>query len=150
MQPYIEEVTIHNVTTIKFDKLLEHIGEIALELLPEGGLNDSNRLHQIDVSLGRFANLYSYLIHLYAFVSYQAERQANISKDGIWKDLLRRKDALYEIAQAVKGKRESASRMLGVYEKNNEFIPDRRPNRDPVVTSPTAVESAKKSGWKSL
>jgi hypothetical protein len=152
IQPYIEGVTIQNIKSMKFDEMLEKIGDIALERLPEGSRGSASALANIDVALGRFANLYSYLIHLWAYLSNEAEKQALMAKDENWKMLLRKKDAVYEIAQAVKGKRESASRMLAVPDRLDQYIPDRRPQGYETLQNEHGRKAAQESkkGWGGL
>lgn len=108
-------VNTTNVMSMPFLEFLEALGTIALEKLPEGGINDPDRLTQIDKMLGRFANYYAYLMYLWAFTSNMTNsRKLMQDKGPAHLDAAKRKETLYEIAQAVKMKHEATSRMLTV------------------------------------
>lgn len=105
---------------VPFKELLESIGTIALEKLPEGGYNDPDRLQQIDKMLGRFANYYAYLMYLWAHVSNATNTRKLMGDTTGHLDAAKRKETLYELAQAIKMKHESASRMLTVQQVMKE------------------------------
>lgn len=123
---YIPEVTVNNIFEIPFREMLDGISPYALEEVPEGTGRDPDVLHEIDMLLGRFANLYSYLIHLYAAVANEANRLQLSGATDEYKIMVRKKEALYEIARSVRYKHEAVSRMLTVYQEEEE--PFERPN----------------------
>lgn len=121
---YIPTVTVRNVVGMTFKDMLEALHPYVLEEVPEGILQDADAYQEIERLIGRFSNMYSYLIYLYAHLANQvnvAKRKGNTDK----KDrLIRKRDAIYELARAIRYKHEACSRMLTAalgYEESQVF-----------------------------
>jgi hypothetical protein len=143
----IPNISINNVLTVPYTELLEAIGAIALEKLPEGGQNDPARLQEIDRLLARFANLHSYLVYLWAFVSHTTNSRKLMGDSAGHLDAAKRKETLYEIAASVKLKQEAVSRMLTVQQlMKGELHEHRVYNKDTPFEATAAENKASKSG----
>lgn len=114
---YIPDVTAENVSEIPFNEMMRGLRSYVLEEVPEGTNADPEVLQDIDRLIGRFANLYSYLIYLYAVVANEANRLKLIDAGESYKLMVRKKDALYELARAVRYKHQACSRMLTAYQE---------------------------------
>jgi hypothetical protein len=153
----IPNIDTKNVLTVPYADLLEAIGTLALEKLPEGGLNDPKRLQEIDRLLARFANLHSYLVYLWAFVS-NATNSRKVMGDSIGHlDAAKRKETLYEIAASVKLKQEAVSRMLTVQQLTKDDLHEHRVYNKGTPFEATEAEnkasrvkSSGASGWASV
>ena len=81
-------------------------------------------LRQIERLIGRLANMYSYMIFLYAYLANQVN-EAKLEGDMRLKDkLIRKKDAIYELSRGIRYKHEACSRMLTAalgYEESKVF-----------------------------
>jgi len=109
---YIPRVTIKNVTKMPFKKMLLALQPYTQEHIPEGILGDPDAYIEIERLIGRTANIYAYMMHLYAFVANEVNR-AKLAGNTEAKDrLMRKRDALYELGRAVRYKQEACSRML--------------------------------------
>lgn len=109
---YIPTVTIKNVTGMGFKKMLLALKPYTQEHIPEGILGDPDAYIEIERLIGRTANIYAYMVYLQAYVANQvnvAKRAGDIEKK---ESLIRKRDALYELARAVKYKHSACSRML--------------------------------------
>lgn len=108
----IPSVTINNIEDIGFLEMIEGLEPFVLEEIPEGTDGSEEVMNEIDRLLGRFANLYTYLVMLYAVVADHSNRARVLGNDEKYKALVRKKDALYELSRGVKLKWQACSRML--------------------------------------
>lgn len=109
---FIPEVTIKNVIKLSHTKMLEGLRPYVLEKIPEGLIGNEEGIREADRLIGRFANLYSYLIYLQSHVHSEASRHKLMGDDGEYEVLTRKKTSLYELARGVRYKQEACSRML--------------------------------------
>jgi hypothetical protein len=109
---YIPKVTIKNVTRISFKKMLLALKPYTQEHIPEGILHDPDAYTEIERLIGRTANLYAYLMHLYAYVANETTRAKLVGDTELKDKLMRKRDALFELGRAVHYKQEACSRML--------------------------------------
>lgn len=121
---YIPTVTINNIIKIPFKKMLLALKPYVLEHVPEGILQDPEVYVEIERLIGRLSNIYSYMIYLYSYVA-NAVNTAKLAGDLDQKDkLIRKRDAIYELARSVRYKHEACSRMLTAalgYEEGKVF-----------------------------
>lgn len=110
-------VTTDTLVDMPFRDFLSALEPWLLEPVPEGAEGDPEVLRQIDRLLGRFANLYSYLVFLHAFASYEAKRLSLAGAQQEYSLMIEKRDALYEFSRAVKQKKEACSRMLTVWQE---------------------------------
>lgn len=108
----IPSLTTNNVNEIAFVDLIDAISPFALEEVPEGTGGDPDALTELDRLMGRFANLYGYLIHLWAASSDWMNRYKVMGDTDAERTMRRKKDALWEISRVVKLKYEACSRMI--------------------------------------
>lgn len=109
---YIPSVTIKNVRNMPFNTMLKALKPYVLEHVPEGILQDPDVYQEIERLIGRFSNIYSYMIYLYAYLANQVNK-AKLAGDGELRDkMIRKRDAVYELARSVRYKHEACSRML--------------------------------------
>lgn len=108
----LPSVTVNNIREIGFLEMIEGLEPYVLEEIPEGTEGDEESLRLIDTLLGRFANLYTYLVLLYSVAADHANRARVLGADEEYKSLVRKKDALYELSRGVKLKWQACSRML--------------------------------------
>lgn len=109
---FIPAVTVNNVIEMGYKEMLEGLEPFVLEEIPEGAAGSPEALLAADRLIGRFANLYSYLIYLFSHVSNEANRMKLMGDNEVYSILTRKKDSLYELARAVRYKHEACSRML--------------------------------------
>lgn len=159
----IENLTIKTVSKMPFNELLEKVGEAALVPVPHGTLNDPEVLTKIDFQLGYFANLYAFLMYLWAFMSSETNKAKAVGT-AEHSAANKKKEALYELAKAVNIKRESVSRMLTIKVELESENTDRRKlvKEDdmpfgkeagpgaPDRSSKKSTVSAKRSAWESV
>lgn len=100
---------MNNICSVSFPDMLAAVSAFSLERVPEG--NTPQDLTLIDQQLARFANQYAYLIHLFAQVAYEVVRLKRLDPEAA-EAMIKKKDALYEIAKAVKLKWQACSRRL--------------------------------------
>lgn len=127
----IPSVTVNNIEDIGFLEMAEGLKPFVLEEVPEGTDGSEEDLNEIDRLLGRFANLYTYLVMLYAVAADHANRARVLGNDEKYKALVRKKDALYELSRGVKLKWQACSRMLTkhIEEDDEPFERANYPNR---------------------
>lgn len=102
-------ITPNNVDRVDFDELLNTVAHISLVEIPDP--IDEN-MGEIIGLIQYFANVYSYLIALYARCNYLSAVKKHDGNSDEATLLIRRKDALYEIARGVRYKQEACSRLL--------------------------------------
>lgn len=117
---YIPNVTVNNLVDMSFMDMLDGISPYVLEEVPE--VSNKKDLEKIDKLLARFANLYAYLLHLYSFVAYEARKAKASDLTHEWKELVRKKEALHELASGVKMKWKACSRLVTFHLKDNEVF----------------------------
>lgn len=113
---YIPTVTPENVISISFREMMDGITPYALIEVPEGA-SDPESLQQIDDLLGKLANLYSYLIVLYSHVANEAARLKIIGLRDEYSLMVRKKDALFEIARGIRYKHQACSRKITAHQE---------------------------------
>ncbi len=122
-----QDLTVNNLESVTFEYFLQSLEPALLEKIPEGG-DSPEALKKIDEQLGRFANVHAYLIYLFAAASYSTSKHARIDKKGQdYANMVRKKDALYEFADAIELKWKACSRMLTKAMGSEDEVPyDRR------------------------
>lgn len=119
----IHSLTINNLGSTPFKKMLEILGPLVLTQVPEGDEVDQKR--RLDFLLARTANLHAYLRFLWCHASAQRAAAVKVGLDSA-DDWAKKKEALYELANAVKLKYEAASRRITVQlESDGDDKPDR-------------------------
>lgn len=114
---YIKKVNQKNIVDISFKDMMEGLEPYVLEELPEGAIGDADALQQIDEMIGRLANLYAYMMSLWARVADHANTLKLLDAQSEYTIMMRKRDALYELARAVRYKHEAASRMLTAHQE---------------------------------
>lgn len=120
---HIQGLNINELKTVSFPKMLEILAPFVLVHLPEGTSENIDAKRRLDYLLGRCANMYAYLNTLGAYASYERARMKAMNDSGA-EDMLKKKEALYELATAMKLKYEAVSRMLTVALKLDNETPD--------------------------
>lgn len=122
----LKNLTIKNLNSVSIKEMLQILEPYVLAMVPEGTVSDDQlqQRKRLDYLLGRMANLHAYLRYLWAFASSERKRLKIIGSDAA-DDMLVKKEALYELANAVKLKYESVSRMVTINLKVDEETPDR-------------------------
>ena len=120
MKQLADVVSVNNLTQISFENMMKGLSPFVLEPLPEGGAGDPVVLAKIDRQLGRLANLYAYLVYLWAHASSETNKYKLRGADAEYHVMMRKKEALYELSRAVKLKWEAASRMITVQQEQDE------------------------------
>lgn len=152
IEPYVQEVTIDNVVKMEMKKVLKALEPHCLELVPEGIIENPDGVKIIDRLIGRFANLYVYMMFLYGHLNSEAQRLKLIGDDDESVALTRKKDAIFELARGVHYKQEACSRMLTALlrEVDDDQILD-RPNHEGRRKAEEARRGPKTmSGWNAV
>lgn len=144
----IPNVTAQNVVALPFKDMLKGLEPYVLEPVPEGAAGDAEALHAIDRLIGRFANLYTYMIFLYSVVAHESLAMKLLGDDTAYSILQRKKDALYELARGVRYKHEACSRMLTAHITGQEG----KAPFDRIDHQARAQKAGKKSmhGWEAV
>ena len=145
---YIPTVTIKNVAVMPFNKMLKALQPYALEIIPEGIQQDPDAYQEIERLIGRFANIYSYMIYLYAYLANQVNKAKLVGDMSLKDKMIRKRDAMYELARSVRYKHEACSRMLTAalgYDEGKVF---ERP--DGKGREERAGKRKKMRGWDSV
>lgn len=151
-------ITIQNVKKMPFKELLTRLGDLVLKPIPQGALNDPDVLTDLDEQLGYWANLHTWLIYLWSYISNETNKARLIGPDEN-AEMNKRKEMLYELAASVKLKRESVSRMLTIkIELEQESIVKRNLNPQADDDMPfgkkagkgTKSAPPKESAWASV
>lgn len=113
-------LTANNVVDHDLAEILEILEPYVLEEIPEGTIGHDEAKMEIDRLLGRFANLYAYIITLWAHVSHAQAmaRSEGDSKRGSY--LTKMRDALWELSRAVKLKWQACSRLITSAQEEEE------------------------------
>lgn len=109
---YIPEVTVENIDELSMVDVLRGIKPYCLEPVPEGIIDHPDGVKIVDRLIGRFANLYAYLMFLYGHLNSESNRLKLIGDDMGYSISVKKKDSIFEIARAVRYKQEACSRML--------------------------------------
>lgn len=118
----IENLTIDTLREISFMQMLEILRPLVLVEVPENG--DIESRARYDYLLARCANLNAYLRYLFAFASYERDRLRSINSPKA-NDMLKKKEALYELKEAMKAKYDAVSRKITLALEDEEQVPDR-------------------------
>jgi hypothetical protein len=143
----IESLTINNLEDIDFMEMLKILEPLVLVQVPENDSEENRR--RLDYLLARTANLYAYLRVLWSAAT--NARAALKKGDAVAAEKMqKKKEALYEIGNAVKLKYEAVSRKITVA-LETEDKPERanyearRERRDEPVKAAPVVK--KQGGW---
>ena len=121
----IKNLTVNNLADISFKDMLAILEPLVLVKIPEGAGTDKNAERQrLDYLLARLANLFAYLRYLWSASSHLRSRYRH-SDDNKADDMLKKKEALYELGSAVKLKYESVSRRITVALDDERSTPER-------------------------
>lgn len=145
MKSYIPAVTVKNVSDMPFKKLLKSLRPYVSEQVPEGVLGDVDAYQKVEEQLGRFANLYAYMIELYAFVSHNVRVAKRSGDKKLADELTGKRDAIYELARAVKYKYDACSRMLTAV-----LGFDEKDTHDSVNVESRKRNNKKMKGWANV
>lgn len=126
----IANLSVKELRTVSFPEMLRLLGPLVTVKVPEGTQDNINEKKRLDYLLGRSANLYAYLRYLWAAASYERVRLMKIDTDAA-EDMLKKKEALYELGSAVKLKYEAVSRMVTVALEDE--LPDRADHQGRVA-----------------
>lgn len=138
-EDYDKSVTLHNLGKLSFDEMLAAVSPFLREKIPEGTGKNNENLPEIDRHLGRLPNIYAWLMELWAHASNQSSfwlrsEGKTSAKYGDW---VRKKDTLYELANAISLKWKGCSRMVSV------ALPDEVRAREFIPNSPLPPEAKK-------
>lgn len=122
----IENLSVNNLASTPFATMLQTIAPYVLVDIPEDA-SAVDMKKRLDFLLARTANLHAFLTYLAVFAS---EQRAVLKKSGsaeAAEDMLKKKEALYELASAVKLKYEACSRKitLAMSEEGDDKVSDR-------------------------
>jgi hypothetical protein len=142
----IESLTVNNLGETPFGKMLEILSPLVLVQIPENEDTITEK-RRLDYLLARTANLHAYLRVLWCHATHQRARavKAGLESADEW---AKKKEALYELANAVKLKYESASRRITVALDDEDkperaYYEGRRERRDNKA-------APKSGGWSNL
>jgi L-rhamnose isomerase len=140
----IKNLTVNNLSEISFKDMLAILEPLVLAKVPEGNSTDKNAERQrLDYLLARLANLFAYLRYLWSSASYQRAR-FKYSDDAKADEMLKKKEALYELGNAVKLKYEAVSRRITVALDDERDMPERANHTARVE------RMEKRSSWDSV
>lgn len=143
----IENLTVNNIRDVSFKDMLSILGPLVLVQLPED-TDDLESKRRYDYLLARLANLYAYLRVLWAAASYERSRARRIDSDNA-EEMQKKKEALFEIGNAVKLKYEAVSRKITLALNDEKETPERvdyEGRREQLKKEPPK----KRSTWDSI
>lgn len=148
------DINVNNIRSCTFADLMAMLQSHTLVLVPNG-TREEGAMEKIDYLLGYFANTYTHLMVLWAQASHDTNRAKAISSEE-HAQMNKKKEALYEVAQAVKLKHAAVSRMLTVkVETDGDKIFDSpdlagRADRAAARTASPTKPAPKQNGWGGL
>ena len=106
-------VTIQNVTDIEFSAMVELLHPIYCKEIPEVSIGDPPNLLMLEGLMIFFSNQYSYIVELWATMSYQVRLLKRTSKNKDEIDVaMDKRDYLEKVMSATKLKYYSSSGLL--------------------------------------
>lgn len=148
--PYIPQLTINNVGAIPLKKMLRTLEPYTQTHVPEGIQGDPEAYQEIERLIGRFANVYGYMMQLYSQLAWEVNMAKRQGLKDRQEDMTRKKDAMYQLGRAVKYKQEACSRMLTAaigYDRDLFERPDGK-GREEQADAIKAKRSMK--GWSNV
>jgi hypothetical protein len=111
-QTIIESLTVNNLAEISYERMLEILTPYVLVQVPES-TETVQEQKRLDFLLARTANLHAYLRVLWSYASFQ---RATLKKSDPARaeEMQKKKETLYELANATKLKYEACSRKITV------------------------------------
>lgn len=109
-------VTPTSLLTMSVDEILESLYQYIVGDIPEG-VNSGNDLQQLEYYLGRLGNDYAYIVELLSYSRNYVRRLKRIDEKVRYEDMMDIRDALADMASAIKLKYQAVSRQLTTYEQ---------------------------------
>jgi hypothetical protein len=159
----IANLSLKDLNGISFMEMLDILRPFVLIQVPEDA-ESVNARRRYDFLLGRLANSVAYVRYLFAYASYMRDRWKKAG-DPRADDMLKKKEALYEIKEGIERKYEAVSRKITLaLEDEDQSVVDRanydgrRAARDsrstqsakPSHVSTTPQKSGPAGGWGSI
>lgn len=147
VQSVITNLPVSKLAEVSFMDMLNILSPLVLVQIPENVFDDKKKL---DYLLARMANLYAYLRVLWSAASYERAKLRHVSGTDDAETMLKKKEALFELGNAVKLKYEAVSRKITVALSDEEETPERADyvgRRERVVNTPP---EKRKSSWDHL
>src|SRR5690606_38884260 len=114
-------VTPTSLLTMSVDEILGSLYQYVVGDIPEG-INDGNDLQQLEYYLGRLGNDYAYIIELLSYSRNYVRRLKRIDEKARYEDMMDIRDALADMASAIKLKYQAVSRQLTTYEQRMDEV----------------------------
>lgn len=147
-QTTIENLTVDNIKDVPFLEMLKILGPFVLVEVPENlDDDDPTSKRKYDYLLARLSNVYAYLRVLWSAITYHRARMKHINADQA-EEIQKKKEALFELGNAVKLKYEAVSRKITVALSDESDTPE-RPSYE-ARREQFAKPRATRSGWDSL
>lgn len=148
----IKQLPVSQIGEIAFGEMLDILTPYVLVQVPENwDPKNPEDKRRYDYLLARLANLYAYLRVLWCAITYERAvlKRSNAEKAEI---IQKKKEALYELGNAVKLKYEAVSRKITVALSEDESLNDRvdyNSRREQVSNTPR-TEPQRRNGWDHL
>lgn len=141
---------LENLSKIPFMDMLKILQPLVLVEVPESFAHETEK-RRLDYLLARLANVHAYLRFMWAAATYERARLKRIGTDSA-EDMAKKKEALYELGNAVKLKYEAVSRKitLELEGEGDPKVVERRSYSPPENTTnaaQTAFKKGGKGGW---
>ncbi len=121
----VAQLPVSKLREIQFSEMLDILSPYVLVQVPENvDENNLTEKRKYDYLLARMANLYAYLRVLWSFASNERAKMRHIDSAKA-EDMLKKKEALFELGNAVKLKYEAVSRKITVALADEEETPER-------------------------
>lgn len=114
-------VTPTSLLTMSVDEILGSLYKYIVGDIPEG-VNDGNDLQQLEYYLGRLGNDYAYIVELLSYSRNYVRRLKRMDEKVRYEDMMDIRDALADIASAIKLKYQAVSRQLTTYEQRMDEV----------------------------
>jgi len=98
------------------DEILKSLYQYIVGDIPEG-VNNGNDLQQLEYYLGRLGNDYAYIVELLSYSRNYVRRLKRMNEKVRYEDMMDIRDALADMASAIKLKYQAVSRQLTTYEQ---------------------------------
>ena len=109
-------VTPTSLLTMSVDEILKSLYQYIVGDIPEG-VNNGNDLQQLEYYLGRLGNDYAYIVELLSYSRNYVRRLKRMNEKVRYEDMMDIRDALADMASAIKLKYQAVSRQLTTYEQ---------------------------------
>ncbi|AZS49246.1 hypothetical protein BpsS140_00053 [Bacillus phage vB_BpsS-140] len=112
-------ITLSRLATLSAVEVVERLSNSILEDVPEG-ITTEDDIKKLEILLGRLPNNYAYVVELLGYSRSMVRTYKREKEKEKYENAMDLRDALENIASAIKLQYQGVSRMLTAYEQRDE------------------------------